>query len=97
MNAAGEIASFRLHTHVHVLADCERRLAPSMIYITLVNMAKLSLAIIGASRSEPHTNHPYEKIAVPMYVCVYVAIRRSRVGLYRSNCTATRTASELNH
>ena len=25
-----------LHTHVHVLTDCERRLAPSMTYITLV-------------------------------------------------------------
>ena len=25
---------------------------------------------------EPHTNHVYEKIAVPMYVCMYVALRR---------------------
>ena len=24
-----------------------------------------------ASRSEPHTNHSYEKIALPMYVCMY--------------------------
>ena len=24
---------------------------------------------IGVSQSEPHTNHSYEKIAVPMYVC----------------------------
>ena len=30
--------------------------------------------IIGASRSEPHTNHSYEKIAVPMYVCMYVCM-----------------------
>ena len=27
--------------------------------------------IIGASRSEPHTNQLYEKIAVLMYVCMY--------------------------
>jgi hypothetical protein len=39
--------------------------------------------IIGASRSEPHTNQYYEKIAVlmylSMYLCLYVAIRRPRV------------------
>ena len=29
---------------------------------------------IGASQSEPHTNHSYEKIAVPMYVCMYVCM-----------------------
>ena len=37
------------------------------------------VSIIGASLSEPHTNHCYEKIAVLMYVCMYVAIRRPRV------------------
>ena len=41
------------------------------------------MLVIGASRSEPHTNQYYEKIAVLMYVCVcvcmYVAIRRPRV------------------
>ena len=31
--------------------------------------------IIGTSLSEPHTN---EKIAVLMYVCMYVAIRQTR-------------------
>ena len=31
--------------------------------------------IIGASRSEPHTNHSYEKIAVPMYVCINLCAR----------------------
>ena len=30
--------------------------------------------IIGASLSEPHTNQFYEKTAVLMYVCMYVAI-----------------------
>ena len=30
------------------------------------------LNIIGASRSEPHTNHSYKKIAVP--VCMYVCM-----------------------
>ena len=33
-------------------------------------------SIIVASLSESHTNHCYEKIAVLMYVCMYVAIRR---------------------
>ena len=28
--------------------------------------------LIGASRSESHTNHLYEKIAVLMYVCTEV-------------------------
>ena len=28
--------------------------------------------LIGASRSEPHTNHHYEKIAVLMYVPIYL-------------------------
>ena len=37
-------------------------------------------SIIGASRSEPHTNQYYEKITVLMYiVCMRVAIRRPRV------------------
>ena len=31
--------------------------------------------ITGASRSKTHSYHSYEKIAVPMYVCMYVAIR----------------------
>ena len=31
------------------------------------------------SQSDPRTNHVYEKITVPMYVCMYVAIRRPRV------------------
>ena len=37
---------------------------------------------IGASRSEPHINHSYEKnrcTYVCMYVCMCVAIRRPRV------------------
>ena len=43
--------------------------------------------LIGASRSEPHTNHHYEKIAVLMYVSIYVAIRRPRVHHARA-CSA---------
>ena len=31
-------------------------------------------SMIGVNRSEPHTNHSYEKIAVPMYVCMYVIV-----------------------
>ena len=47
--------------------------------------------IIGASLSEPHTNHYYEKITILMSVCVCVcvcvsAIRRPRVVLVRE-CT----------
>ena len=38
----------------------------------------LEITIIGASLSEPHTNQYYEKIAVLMYVCMYVAIRQTR-------------------
>ena len=34
----------------------------------------LCATIVGASRSEPHTNHVYKKVAVPMYVCMYVCI-----------------------
>ena len=30
--------------------------------------------IIGVSQSEPHINHLYEKIAVLMYVCMYVCV-----------------------
>ena len=46
----------------------------SMISMVLL----LRCNIIGASLSEPHTNHCYEKIAVVMYVairrpCVYSA------------------------
>ena len=33
--------------------------------------------IIGASRSEPHTNQYYVKIAVLMYVCMYVCSNTS--------------------
>ena len=33
---------------------------------------KVRLRIIGASRSAPHTNHVYEKITLPMYVCIYL-------------------------
>ena len=29
----------------------------------------MGACIIG--QSEPHTNHSYEKITVPMYVCMY--------------------------
>ena len=32
----------------------------------------LEHGIIGASLSKPHTNQYYEKIAVLMYVCMYV-------------------------
>ena len=32
--------------------------------------------LIGASQSEPHINHSYEKIAVLMYVYMYVPICR---------------------
>ena len=53
-----------------------------MHHIVLYNL--ICILLIGASRSEPHTNHSYEKIAVPMYVCLFVcmyvvAIRRPRV------------------
>ena len=30
--------------------------------------------VAGASRSKPHINHSYEKIAVPVYVCMYVCM-----------------------
>ena len=30
------------------------------------------MCLIGVSRSEPRINHSYEKIAVLMYVCIYV-------------------------
>ena len=33
------------------------------------------LSVIGASLSEPHTNRVYEKIAVLLYVCMYVCVR----------------------
>ena len=39
--------------------------------------------IIGASLSEPHTNHCYEKIAVLMYVCMYVCSDSSSTCLQR--------------
>ena len=34
----------------------------------------LTYYITGASRSEPHTYHSYDKIAVPVYVCMYVYV-----------------------
>ena len=44
------------------------------LLITLHKVVYALSYIIGASRSEPHTNHSYEKIAVPMYVCMYVCL-----------------------
>ena len=35
-------------------------------------------SLIEASRSEPHTNPPYEKIAVPMYVCLSMFVQEPR-------------------
>ena len=32
------------------------------------------ICIIGVSLSEPHTNQYYEKIAILMYVCMYVHV-----------------------
>ena len=49
-----------------------------------IDLGKLSLyfvlytlqtySIFGASRSKPHTYHSYEKITVPMYLCMYLSV-----------------------
>ncbi len=65
------------------------QVAPCQILKCCMNWSSQSstnVIIIGASRSEPHRYHSYEKIDVPMYVYMYVAIRRPRV--HHAQCSA---------
>ena len=52
--------------------------------------------LIGTSRSKPHTNHSCKKIAVPMYVCMYVAIRCPRVHYAVCTCTYHNSVKIIN-
>ena len=45
------------------------------IALPLAHARGVMLGIIGASRSEPHTNHSCEEIAVCMCVCVCVCTK----------------------
>ena len=49
-------------------------------------IVSVEIHIIGASRSEPHTNQYYEKITVHIYLAMYVAICCPRVHHARA-CT----------
>ena len=53
--------------------------------------------VIGASRSEPHTNQYYEKITVRMYVCIYVCSDHARACvIYSSRARAVNIAAHVN-
>ena len=45
---------------------------------------------------EPHTNHTYEKIAVPMYVCMYVARYVVHVFIMHYACACARISQFVN-
>ena len=51
--------------------------------------------IIGTSRSEPHINHSYEKIAVLMYVCMYVCMTLYVCSDMLSTCSTHARARKL--
>ena len=51
------------------------RLLLSCLYIYIYEKLTIPISapsFIGTSQSEPHINHSYEKIAVLVYVCVYI-------------------------
>ena len=58
-------------------------------FVHMVNNVQL----IEASRSEPHTNHHYEKIAVLMYVCIFLSMSRYVIHVFIMRAHAVHAAT----